>query len=96
MRKLILSFSLGAIISFLMSMMIKPLCTCQNEVKDLIMTKCQKMKDQMQSSMQNGKEYVDDIILDIKRMIDSIDEENLPNKVKKTLSNIRMSLDTIK
>lgn len=95
MRKLILSFSLGSVIGMGAMLMIRPLCACQNEMTDLIKTKCQKMKDQMQSSKKececSMKEKIDDVI----DSIDSIDEDSLPSKVKKTLNNIRLSLENL-
>ncbi len=95
MRKLILSFSLGSVIGMGAMLMIRPICSCQNEIADLIKTKCQKMKNQMQSSKKececSMKEKIDDVI----DSFDAIDENSSPSKVKKTLNNIRSSLDNL-
>ncbi len=77
-------------------LMLKPLCNCQSEISDLIKTKCQKIKDQMQSSKKECECSIKEKIEDVIDSIDSIDSDTLPTKVKKTLNSIRLSLDSIK
>ena len=81
MRKLILSFSLGSVIGMGAMLMIRPICSCQNEIADLIKTKCQKMKNQMQSSKKececSMKEKIDDVIELNPNISNSYNKENV-------------------
>ena len=96
MHKMILTFSLGAIIGAASSMTIKSLCSCRNEMVELMKTTFEKLKNQMRSSMSkvdaSNKEALDEVI----ESIDSINEETLPNKVKKTLNRVRFTLNELK
>ena len=78
------------------SMTIKSLCTCHNELSDLMKTTFDKLKNQMRSSINkvdaSTKEALDEVI----ESIDSINGETLPNKVKKTLNKVRFTLNELK
>ena len=81
MRKMILSFSLGSLMGMAVMATIK--------------TKCQKLKNQMQSSIENISCNIKETIDEVKDSLESIDLEELPPKVKRTISKVKSSLGNL-
>lgn len=96
MRKMILFFSLGAMVGMAGSLMAKSLCSCQNEIQDLIKTSCQKIKHHMQSSKECLECSTKDAIEEMADSLDNIELEALPSKVKKTINKVRNRLDDLR
>lgn len=95
MRKMILSFSLGSLMGMAVMATCKGLHSCQDEMVDLIKTKCQKLKNQMQSSIENISCNIKETIDEVKDSLESIDLEELPPKVKRTISKVKSSLGNL-
>ena len=95
MRKMILTFSLGAVTGMAMTLMVKSISSCHNEFSDLIKTSCEKLKSHMQSSIKKLDVKTQDTLEDVIESIDSIVDETMPAKVKKTLNQVKFTLNDL-
>jgi hypothetical protein len=95
MRKLILTFSAGAIMGMATALMAKSLYACRNEMTDLFKEGFEKIKNQMQSSVKKIDFATQDALEDVIESIDSLVDETLPSKVKKTLNKVKYTLSDL-
>ena len=95
MRKMILTFSLGAVMGMATTLLIQSVNSGQNEFAELIKTSCEKLKSHMHSSMRKLDFATQDALEDVIESIDSIVDESLPSKVKKTLNQVKFTLSEL-
>ena len=90
MRKLIISFSFGAMVGMAIISCYKTICECKDDVMSTIKDKIQKICDQMQSSIRGLKDNQNEEDLDeILSELETIYQESLPNKAKKAVNKIK-------
>ena len=95
MRKMILTFSLGAVMGMATTLLIQSVNSGQNEFAELIKTSCEKLKSHMHYSMRKLDFATQDALEDVIESIDSIVDESLPSKVKKTLNQVKFTLSEL-
>lgn len=96
MRKMILSFAMGSLVGMGVAVVSKSLCACKDEMSDLIKTKCQKVKEQMQSSKEAIGTSLQEGLDEVRDALDSLDEEGLTTKAKRVISKAKTALNNLK
>lgn len=96
MRKMILSFTLGSLVTMLVLSLNKTISSYENDFMTMIKEKCQKLKNQMQTSKCDACQSLEETIDDLIYSLENLDEENLSSKTKKAILKVKNKLENLK